>query len=68
MAPFSAQQEEIVPLIWTTPARTLEGVRAKVRSWVLWAPEILEEADDGLWDDKWRIMIVRDLLEGMAAA
>jgi hypothetical protein len=68
MAPFHAQQEKIVPLIWATPARTMDGVRAKVRSWVLWAPELLEEDDEGDWMDKWRIMILRDLLEGSAVA
>ncbi len=68
LLPLQAQQDEIAPLIWTTPARTMDGVRAKVRSWVLWAPEILWEQEDGMWGDKWRITILRDLLEGSSAA
>jgi len=64
LLPLQAQQNQIAPLIWETQARTLDGVRAKVRSRVLWAPELLEEEDGGLSSDKWRIMILRDLLEG----
>jgi hypothetical protein len=58
-----AQQEQIAALLFATPAHTLEGIQAKARSWVLWAPEVLE-GEGGLWDDKWRTMIIRDLLAG----
>jgi hypothetical protein len=59
LLPLVQQEDEIAPLIWATPARTVE-VRAKARSWVLFSPETLVDA--GLWDDKFRASILRDLV------
>jgi hypothetical protein len=59
------QQDEIAPIIWATQAHTVEGIRAKARSWVLFSPEILDGV--GLWDDKFTASIIRDLMGGDVA-
>lgn len=65
MAPLNDQQDEMAPLIWDTQASTLEGVRAKARSFALSYPEFLE--DDDSWDKEFIASILRDLLEGGVA-
>jgi hypothetical protein len=54
------QEEEIAPLIWATLACTVEGMRAKARSWMAYSPEIL--VDVSSWDDKFRASILRGLM------
>jgi hypothetical protein len=66
MAPLKAEQDPIAALIWATPAQTVEGIRAKARSWLLFSPEILVEVSS--WDDRFTVSIIRDLLEGRATA
>jgi hypothetical protein len=59
LAPLQQQQDEIVPLIWATEARTMAGVRAKARSWLLFSPEIFDDVTS--WDERFRASIIRDL-------
>jgi hypothetical protein len=66
LAPLKAQQYPIAALIRATPARTMAGVQAKARSWLLFSPEISIELSS--WDDRFTVSIIRDLLEGSAVA
>jgi hypothetical protein len=70
--PLKVEQRALLSRICTTPARTIDGLRARARSLVLWAPDIgveIAESDRGRfgWDDWMVSALIRDLTGGHAA-
>jgi hypothetical protein len=65
LKPIQTAQEPLVDIITTTPAKTLDGIRAKAKSLELWDDGLIQKAgrDDGT-DDRLLASIMRDLTAG----
>jgi hypothetical protein len=66
LEPLTDQTVEIATIIRETPARTLEGVRAKARNFVLCSEFLKKEGYT--FDEEFIALILRDLLEGSVVA
>jgi hypothetical protein len=65
LKPIQTAQVPLVDIITSTPAKTLDGIRAKAKSLELWDDGLIQQAGrDGGTDDRLLASIMRDLTAG----